>query len=227
MRLRLILFFVAGALPALAASTPAKPAWQWTTEERLAARFDSAARNQRVDAYLSERAARHGRQSTLSMPVTTARPTDVIHGSKHPELLMPHEIFTTFSRAAYEQEDDTSKAIREDASRGAVPLGLPADFLVSWKNIAQRFITFQREELRLRRELNSGRSTQPQRDKARLREMAISECRSRAIAMHDMRAKFGTLFDRFLYDVAAKNVFRDIYEPISAQQLRSEEEGCR
>jgi hypothetical protein len=140
---------------------------------------------------------------------------------------MPYEIFTTFTRAAYERDDDTSKAIREDAARRAAPLRLPADFLTTWKTVAQRFITLQREELQSRRELYSGKSTEPQRAEARIRELAVPVCRSRAIAMRELRAKFGVRFDQFLYEVAAQNVFRDIYEPTSAQKLRFEEGGCR
>ena len=227
MRSRGILFFVAGALLALAAKPPSKPAWRWTVDERLAARFDETARNQRVDDFLAERTARHGRQSALGMPPPlTPRPTDVIHGSKHPELFLPSEIFTTFTRLAYEREDDTAKAVREHASQRAVPIGLPADFLVSWEHIAQRFIAFQREELQLRRDIYSGKSSQRKRDEVRLRELTTLECRSRAVAIRDLRAKFGSRFDQFLYEVAAPNISRDIYEPVSAQKLRAEEEGC-
>src|SRR4051794_36431467 len=102
MRSHVVVLVVAGILPALAASSPPKPAWQWTVDERLAARFDEAARNQRVDEYVAQRTARQGRHAALSTPAAPSRPTDVIHGSAHPELLMPHEIFTLFTRAAYE-----------------------------------------------------------------------------------------------------------------------------
>jgi|ERR1043165_483252 hypothetical protein len=217
---------VAGALPVLAATTPAKPVWQWTVDERLAARFDEAARTQRVDDYLAQRALRNPQSAARSAPMMP-RPVDVVHGTKHPELLLPHEIFTTFTRAAFEREDDTAAAIRMDAARRAVPLKLPADFLVSWRTLADRFIVLQREELQLRRTLYSGTSRNSARDAARLRDLGPLECRSRAEAMNALRAKFGTRFDQFLYEVAAPNVFRDIYEPVSVQQLRAEEEGCR
>src|ERR1043165_9197881 len=94
---------VAGALPVLAVTAPAKPVWQWRVDERLAARFDEAARTQRVDDYLAQRALRNPQSAARSAPMMP-RPVDVVHGTKHPELLLPHEIFTTFTRAAFEPD---------------------------------------------------------------------------------------------------------------------------
>src|ERR1043165_9197882 len=134
---------------------------------------------------------------------------------------------SSFCRTRSLQPSRAQRSSRMDAARRAVPLKLPADFLVSWRTLADRFIVLQREELQLRRTLYSGTSRNSARDAARLRDLGPLECRSRAEAMNALRAKFGTRFDQFLYEVAAPNVFRDIYEPVSVQQLRAEEEGCR
>jgi hypothetical protein len=220
-----ILFAVATFPAFAAAASPAsKPAWQWTLDERLAARFAETARNQRVDDYLGQQEANRSQRSTA---VNANRPTDVIRGSAHPELLLPFEIFTNFTRAAFEEDDETARIVQQDAAKRAVPLGLPADFLLSWKSISGHFISSQQKELQLRRELNSGKVASPQVLQARINEVSLAECRSRADAMRDLRAKFGTAFDQFLYEVAAPNVFRNFYEPVSAQKLRDVEGGCR
>ena len=45
--------------------------------------------------------------------------------------------------------------------------------------------------------------------------------------MRSLHATFGTGFDKFLYSAIAPGVFRDFFEPVSADKLRAEEEGCK
>ena len=223
MKGHLIALFVVSTMPVFAASPPsAKPAWQWTVDERLAARFDEAARARRVDEYLAQRAVTGNRAPATAI---ANRPTDVIHGSKHPELLLPSEIFTSFTRAAYEEDDETAANVRAGAAPQLPSLGLPADFLSSWRSIAGVFITQQQEELRLKRAVYSGKSTNSARDKARLRQLGALECRSRADAIRRLRTAFGARFNQFLYAVAAPNVFI-VNKQATPEQLRAEEEGC-
>ena len=201
---------------------PSKPIWQWTTDERLAARFDEAARIRRVAAFEAQRAISHARAVALPR-----RPADSIHGSEHPELLMPFEIFTSFTEAAYGADDDVARHVQRDATVQASKLGLPPEFLPTLRKQARAFIAMQREERTLKQQIFTGGMTDPQSGMARLRELQKSECASRAAAMRNLRARFGANFDRFLYSAIAPGVFRDYFEPISAQTLRAEEDGCK
>ena len=201
---------------------PSKPIWQWTTDERLAARFDEAARIQRVAAFEAQRAISHARAVALPR-----RPADSIHGSEHPELLMPFEIFTSFTEAAYGADDDVARHVQRDATVQASKLGLPPEFLPTLRKQARAFIAMQREERTLKQQIFTGGMTDPQSGMARLRELQKSECASRATAMRSLRARFGASFDRFLYSAIAPGVFRDDFEPISARTLRAEEDGCK
>ena len=201
---------------------PSKPIWQWTTDERLAARFDEAARIQSVAAFEAQRAISHARAVALPR-----RPADSIHGSEHPELLMPFEIFTSFTEAAYGADDDVARHVQRDATVQASKLGLPPEFLPTLRKQARAFIAMQREERTLKQQIFTGGMTDPQSGMARLRELQKSECASRAAAMRSLRARFGASFDRFLYSAIAPGVFRDDFEPISARTLRAEEDGCK
>ena len=201
---------------------PSKPIWQWTTDERLAARFDEAARIRRVAAFEAQRAISHARAVALPR-----RPADSIHGSEHPELLMPFEIFTSFTDAAYGADDDVARHVQRDATVQASKLGLPPEFLPTLRKQARAFIAMQREERTLKQQIFTGGMRDPQSGIARLRELQKSECASRAAAMRNLRARFGASFDRFLYSAIAPGVFRDDFEPISARTLRAEEDGCK
>jgi hypothetical protein len=227
MQCELLTFIILIALvPPLASSPPSKPAWQWTVDERLAVRFDEKARSQRIDDYSSERVLAQARRSGHPTP-DVARPAEVLRGSQHPELLMPFEIFSSFTRAAYGEEDATARTVRDSALRKAVPIGLPADFLETWQSVAHGFITLQREELNVRQAVYTGKSADVKRDTERIRELERLACQSRTKAMRELRTRFGARFDEFLYRVAAPNVTRILGDPGTADQLRSEEEGCQ
>src|SRR5437588_7489769 len=225
-----LLALVAAAWAASAMTAPpSKPIWQWTTDERLAARFDEAARIRRVEAFEAQRAISHTRAASGAARAVALprRPADSIHGSEHPELPMPFEIFTSFTDAAYGADDDVARHVQRDATVQASKLGLPPEFLPTLRKQARVFIAMQREERTLKQQIFTGGMTDPQSGMARLRELQKSECASRAAAMRNLRARFGAGFDRFLYSAIAPGVFRDYFEPISAQTLRAEEDGCK
>ena len=212
----------------LSASAPPKPPWAWTVEERLAARFDEKARIQRIEAFEQQQAVRFAqRRAAPTSVISHSRPTDIVHGSDHPELLLPFEIFNVFIHAAYGYDDATTAVVRDDATRKAVKLGLPHNFLTLVQKDAQTFITLQREERQLRERVASGNSDEARAAKARLDVVEVLACSSRAAAIRDLRRKFGSRFDRFLYSAIAPSVFRDLYTPVSPETLRQKEEGCR
>lgn len=154
------------------------------------------------------------------------RPTDVVRGSEHPELLLPFEIFSTFTRAAYGREDDaTSVGFRDDAARKALALGLPADFLNTLERESQSYLQLQRQEIALRDAMSTGRADQ-RKTFAQVRALEAAECPARAAALRRLHVLFGSRFAQFLYTVVAPGVFFTFFEPQSATTLLAQEKGC-
>lgn len=114
LRLAVVLSLI---LPALAVATQAseppgkqaageknaKPAWEWTVEERLATRFDPIQMRQRVEANAAPEALRH-------LPPNH----DYLVGFDHPELFLPVEVFQMFTERAFSMD-----RVSREITRGA------------------------------------------------------------------------------------------------------------
>lgn len=223
-----LLSFVALTLSShtVSAAAPPGPIWSWTPEQRIALRFDAAARTARIDHAMTERHARAASRMSADAARDDDRPTDVVRGSEHPELLLPFEIFSTFTRAAYAREDDaTTAAFREDATRKALAAGLPADFLNTLERESQAYLQLQRQEIALRDAISEGRADQ-RKTFAQVRALEAAECPARAAALRRLRSLFGSRFDQFLYTAVAPGVFFTFFEPQSAAILLAQERGC-
>lgn len=86
---------VAAARSNDATSPSSKQPWQWTSQERAAARGDPARRTERVSAYEKER--QPSRAVAYGFPAVA----DVIDGSRNPELYFPTELFEYLVRSAF------------------------------------------------------------------------------------------------------------------------------
>lgn len=219
--------FVISAL-ALSAATPpsakTKPAWEWTIEERLAARSDENQRRLRVEAASAEREPAGGGVHALARPTVERGPADVIRGSRNPELLLSFEILGVFTRAAYGADDVIARDFRAHAQRRASELGLPSDFLQALESAAHDFIALQRREFALREQLATGKGNDELLTE--LRQVELAECRPRAAAIRTLRSKYTLLFDRFLYTVLAPGVSQEFDRPQDPAELRRKEAGC-
>lgn len=207
------------AVPVFAASASSKPSWQWTPEERISARFDESARRLRVELRVRARAASKASRSGPEV-------YDVVEGKDHPELLMPHEIFSTFTRAAFVIDDDTSAIMRRDAAEKATALGLPKDFLDVVARESAEFVALQRREGQLREQMtargaNSGLVWND------IKSVQAQECPARAAAIGRLRTIYGReQFDKYLYTAVAPGVFYTFFEPQDVKKLVAEEAGC-
>lgn len=201
-----------------------KQSWEWTTEERLNARFDAVARKARVDRVMALRAAER-KVSHQSGPLDADRPVDAIDGISNRELLLPTEIFTSFLEHAYAYDDETAIEFRRDAAEKIDALGLPADFLGQVVAESRRFIELEREAVALHDQIGHGVGD-VEAIMARLRAIAAEQCPLRADALRHLRSRYGPAFDRFLYTAIAPNVHFTFYEVQDAQVLRRQEEGC-
>jgi len=86
--MRVLLLLLAAVVPPQCEQWPAKPAWQWTLEERLTHRFDrdclAARRAQAADSCRAR-----------------GRITDFVYGADTPELFLPAQLFDQFLRSAF------------------------------------------------------------------------------------------------------------------------------
>ena len=198
MRVANFLVVVFLAASAVAQQAPPAEPWKWTIEQRIAVRFDAAARAERIaEAQAEEKKHRH--PAAMSAGIGEVPPADVISGHAHPELFLPAELFEYFVRdltwseqfkIAYQQQADDILRSDED-----------------WRALETRVARYA-ANLREGRQLldDESRSTRPRRVQieARLEEIRGARCALEKEAFRSVRSYFGTeRFDRFLYRVTA------------------------
>jgi hypothetical protein len=202
-------------------SQPAKPAWQFTDDERIALRTDTALARQRV----AER--RQGRTATsIHAPSAEGQQMADSFDGTHRELFMPSEVFDDFVHMAFEPA--SRDAFRHFSAAALRNAGLPTDF---WQRL-DAIVAFHVADVRAERDLLLSRSkaSGPGRERVvkalELKRMDV--CRSRADALAAARKAFGReRFDRFLYEYVAINMFQVSDRLPAADQLRRWEGGCR
>jgi len=218
---------------------PKKPAWKWTLDERLAARFDAGAMAARDAGLQAEEEATRKRWSNLlageEAQMTGPPPaTETIDGSKTPELFLPVELFTTLLRRGLSPEEER-EGLQESRSRieeRAVALGFGQDLWDRLDKVVAPYLRLLYDEER-RNPVYGGEKTKAEDPKRK--EVRLRLCRARAQALEAAKAEFGEeAFLRLLYEAVAPNS-RPIYilEPWPpdyqrhAERLRFEEGGCR
>jgi hypothetical protein len=204
-----------------------KQPWDWTADERLAARFDPIAVQKRIETLISKREERRSSLSTAAQRSdATPRPMDYLDGRAHPELFFPHEILTMFLRSAYGADDETAQAFRSSAARAASDLGLPNDFMAVFEGQAETLVAMQAKETAIRNALSSG-----ERDDAtamtELRRLESEQCPARFDLIQELRRRYGNTVDRFLYNALASGMSRIVLSAENAHELRHADRGCR
>jgi len=198
-----------------------KPAWQFTDEERIALRTNSALAEQRVAGKQQSNTAR-GVHATSVRPQQLA---DSLDGA-HRELFLPFEVFSEFVNLGFDPR--SRDAFRHFSAAEVRNAGLPPDF---WERL-DALIAFHVADVRAERDLLDSRSKMsgPARERvAKALELKRSDvCRSRAEALAAARKAFGREhFDRFLYEYVAVNMFQITDRLPTAEQLRQLAGGCR
>jgi hypothetical protein len=199
---------------ALASEDTAKPAWDLTLDERLAARTNAGG--------AAERAARHARSARHGAHVTTAAWADVIDGNVNPELFLPTELFQSVVRRGF-----IGETWRDAHQQDLAALHLPADFWDRLERVAGPFISDLRQQETL---LVSGKEMDAAGRAEIDRQLAASYptlCRHRAEALAAARAEFGPLLDRFMYEYVVRGQVQFAQELANGARLRAEERGCR
>ena len=207
--------------------TQTKPPWDWTVDERLAARHDPNAAAERVRS-----ARRDGRIAAQAVSDDGAQSpsdqVDFISGRDHPELLLSWEIFDTMASLAYADDPDARSTYREAKAPGIAAAGLPVDFWDALQAISSAYLADQSQL----RDLHKGAASNPEarrRIEVTTEGLEVLKCRDRAAAIAAARRKFGRSFDRFLYESAVANMFISTARGGLATEARDREteEGCR
>lgn len=201
-----------------------KPPWQWTLDERFAARHDPAAATERLRVAQTSSLAKTA--PTANLPISDQ--VDFISGKDHPELFLPWELFDNLMTMAYADDPEVRSVFREAKSPSLASSGLPADF---WNRLEAISVAYLSDGRQLR-DLHK-RSVS---DAAVKRRIAIQrdglenlKCRDRAAAIAAARHNFGEKFDQFLYAGVAPSMFISIGRlgQVSQAREREIEGGCQ
>lgn len=208
-------------------STITKKPWQWTMEERIAARVDAGAARRRIETLKSKGADARLRIMTDAQSTQAAQePKDYIDGRAHPELFFPHEILALFLRSAYGAEDEAAAGFRTSASDAAIHLGLPGDFMTVFEQRAATLIALELRETALRDALSDGNGDL--RTASELRMLTSEQCAARIVAIQELRELYGDRIDEFLYVALAPGMSRIVMGSFeTAHDFRRAARGCR
>ena len=206
-----------------------KPAWQWTLDERLAARFDPAAMETRQARKLAEHEAHQAARRARGIPEDPLfdgfEPSpNSIEGSENPELFLPHELFNFLLITCLPPEGDSYS--RRRIEQRAAALGFGRDLWTRLEKSAEPLLDLDRKRHKLAMEVLRTGAEVPEVEDGNLR------CRLRAEALSAAKAEFGReAFLRLLYEAVAPNTgisgSPDQNMEELAKSLRYQEEGCR
>lgn len=191
----------------------AKAAWQWTLDERLSERFDSSSVKKR-----QAEATTPGGESKAFSPRLAAS-ANVIEGRRHPELLLPVELFRQLVHVSFGTQGKGSARFREHFLKKGAEYGLEARH---WEHLGALVQPYLRSLEGLTDADTAGLGPARSQDKTRA---GIASCRERAAALAEAREQFGPDFDRFLYEVVAP--LTTVAANQGAAELRRIEGGCK
>lgn len=196
---------------------PPKAAWEWTNEERIAARTDAVSRAARRDAAVAAGDVSPGEDAD-----------DIVVGSRNPELLMPYELMDRVALAFF--TDGARQAQWRERWRAGEEI-LGDDFWERLAAVAHPFFESHRRFAELTKQAEQ--TTDGERRMIREEQQMIhrSQCRLRLDALEAARSVFGPdRFDHFLYEVIApgEKILISLNEPFgpSGDPWRWLSEGC-
>ena len=193
------------ASPQMAEQRPGKAAWRWTTEERLARRFDPEAMKARVAEERAEQLAIEKRFPKINDELftggeDTGAVMDTLNGRKHPEVFFPDELFSRLLHDAFLQVGEDQTESRRSFEERAAALGFGRDLWPRLERVAAPVLRAEKE----RRRSDPG-------DEAKMKGEAIRVCRVRAQSLAAAKVEFGEEpFLRLLYEAVAPGIVRDV-----------------
>ena len=200
-----------------------KAPWEWTLDERIAARTDPQAARERLREPGMRRPVPVEQSSPAAAPVVEA-----FDGTTHPELFLPYQVFEQLIIMAFAAHPRSTQVNRAGLNPEVVKHGLPADFWERLEVIATVHTADQRAVWDSLAAVGRQSGAARQRAEEILQMKNLDACRSRADALAAARKEFGQeRFDRFLYEVIAIHMFTVGDRLPDADLLRKAEEGCR
>jgi hypothetical protein len=211
---------------------PPKPAWKWSVDERLAARFDPEAMAAReAERQAKETELRKSWADPLSEEKarTTEAPSvqEVIYGSKTPELFLPVELFGMLLESGFlpKEGGEHLQQSRGWIEERAAALGFGRDFWDRLEETATPYLKLLRKEDRQHPVIQAEDYGE---DRTRL-------CRARAHALEAAQTEFGEeSFLHLLYEAVAPNAaIARLLGPRPpdykryAEELLFQERGCQ
>ena len=190
-----------------------KPAWQWTLDERLAARFDPAAQAARQAAHRDALAGLH-----------LGGPADMVDGRESPELYLPTELFNQLLDVAFLDLEFLGPERRHSIETRASSLGFKSDLWPRLEAAVSPYLKLRRTPYTLfgSQAPLGGRGLfgQPSRE--------LSLCHLQAEALASAKAEFGErAFLRLLYEAVAPTTrLSYTINSLSRAQAKYIEEGC-
>jgi hypothetical protein len=231
----LVVLFGVSLQTARAAGAPrpvAKPAWEWSVDERLAKRFDPEAIQARKAQHAAEIESSDRKFRSLGgglwkseFETPKGQVVDTVEGTKNPELFLTWELFDHLLDMAFSGDEEQGRW-REGIEEKAAALGIGRDLWSRLGKAAAPYLEIRRRE---ERKAMSGGSAQPEVEGFEMNGPAIRWCRARARAIAAARTDFGALaFNRLLYEGVTPGFgVTYVVRPGLAVHLRRLEEGCR
>jgi hypothetical protein len=211
-----------GRVPSECANWPAKPSWEWTTEERMQHRFDRTCLTAR-----RAQAAKHSPTYGSCTSGTEGDGGDFVFGTDTPELYMPYELFNHLIMSAFTGDPGYMKSSRGRYDSGAIKAGMPQDWYETIERVTHKYLqgSETRRELALRVDRAGPVESRQLRDQ--IQAINVSQCAERAALLETLRQTFpAKSFDRFLYTTIAHGLCSGGREgkPEGVQYIAN---GCR
>jgi hypothetical protein len=205
-----------------------KPAWEWSLEERIAARINPALMRQRAEADEADLNRDRKFAGAQVHAIGVGRSQFTVNGRRNPELLMPFELFGSLLGGI---EPEFSVQVRKQYRQAVTSFGWKEEtFWHVLESAASDFLRAQTESLSLQARLSTLSPPDHRELETKIEELGYKQCRLRAEALRQVRMQLGReTFDRFLYSAVASEVSIASALPVGdeAGRLRFIEGGCR
>ncbi|HUF17178.1 MAG TPA: hypothetical protein VMS12_03945 [Thermoanaerobaculia bacterium] len=188
-----------------------KPAWRWTTEERLAVRFDPSRIAERRLEYQDSSSSSGAEAAKGTDAPATSGHALTIDGKRHPEIFLPHELFDVLMRGFMPDRELRERQLKSFRA-GIVSFGFDeSDFWSQLYLVANQYVDYKYRIITSRSESDE-------------------KCRAAFAALNGARLLFGQdRFDQFLYEVIAPGTWSssatNAIDP--SADVRRVAEGCR
>lgn len=202
------------------AQTAARPAWEWSLDERLEARLDPLKMKERLRAHREDM----GPPQTASV----REPEYVIDGIRNPELFLPYELMNSLMHGVSTDAGFRERK-RESVRQRIREFGWdPDEFWARFERLAERYSTMSARREAAQQQATSAAVQERRALEAEAERLAKDLCAERARIIRAAREAWPAKeFDPFLYTVVAPSLSVAVYSTSGeAQQLRDIEAGC-